>query len=219
MRTFEAANGCDSIVFLVLETLEEQSNQAKNDTFLLNSAIRIHELAILNNDLFPNSEESEIRIISEPLFGTAMLSNEGKIRYEITQDFFGLDSLTYQLCTTSCEQVCVTATVFLDIRPDCIQSLTADLPNAFIPNGTPPDDRFDPLADVLVACGGQISETSLTITNSWGEIVHEARPYTAWEGMNRNGKALPSGVYYYSLRFKVDKMQEIKGWVMLFREN
>lgn len=81
------------------------------------------------------------------------------------------------------------------------------IPNAISPNGDGLNDAWD-------LSGFDIEK--IKIFNRWGREVYEEHRYqNQWHGQNQNGKMLPSGTYFYHIRFTSG--EEVAGWVFLSR--
>ncbi|MFM8448725.1 MAG: gliding motility-associated C-terminal domain-containing protein [Haliscomenobacter sp.] len=69
------------------------------------------------------------------------------------------------------------------------------LPNTFTPNGDGQNDVFIPYPFCF------IERIDLKVFNRWGELVFQTNdPHIYWEGLNLQGKPLPSGVYSFICR-------------------
>jgi gliding motility-associated-like protein len=70
-----------------------------------------------------------------------------------------------------------------------------DLPNAFTPNGDGDNEVFEPYPFCF------IESIEMNIFNRWGEMVYTTKdPQINWNGVNKRGKELPEGTYYYTCR-------------------
>jgi gliding motility-associated-like protein len=63
-------------------------------------------------------------------------------------------------------------------------------------------------------------QSSITVIDRWGNEIYTARGYNnddvAWRGTGKNGKALPSGTYFFTLSVSLgDKKLEKKGFIEL----
>lgn len=68
------------------------------------------------------------------------------------------------------------------------------MPNAFTPNA-------DNVNDIFRVYGTDIYDAQLTITNRWGEIIHQTRNINdGWDG-NFKGRKCPSGLYFWTLLY------------------
>ncbi len=116
-----------------------------------------------------------------------------------------------------------------------------ELPNVFSPNGDGCNDLFTAYnSDALTTsgdcqpvemqrCARFVKSVRIKIMSRWGRELYSfyadegnAR-YVNWDGRDRNGDLLESGVYYYvaDVRFDVhnedQKARRLKGWVHLLR--
>jgi gliding motility-associated-like protein len=72
-----------------------------------------------------------------------------------------------------------------------------ELPNSFSPNGDGRNDTFTPFN-----CPRFIKQVEFEVRSRWGDVVHTSNDdiYLNWDGTNKQGSDLPSGVYYYSAK-------------------
>ncbi len=121
-----------------------------------------------------------------------------------------------------------------------------ELPNVFTPNGDGCNDLFSAYSDrnisgeeggcniseqALTKCARFVEEVNVKIYNRWGQEVYayegsinddDNSIYVDWDGKDKNGNQLSTGVYYYvaEVTFDIvspDKTKIIKGWVHLIR--
>jgi gliding motility-associated-like protein len=80
-----------------------------------------------------------------------------------------------------------------------------DPPKGFSPNGDGPGDTWE-----LPGIEGY-DKVFLQIFNRWGGLVWEkpSGDYEPWDGKNMKGKPLPSGTYYYILKYSNEGQSEI----------
>lgn len=71
-----------------------------------------------------------------------------------------------------------------------------NVPNVFTPNG-------DGINDVLKVTAENAREYTLKVYNRGGQIVFESKDKNeVWDGSDKSGNSLPSGIYFYQLRVK-----------------
>lgn len=96
-----------------------------------------------------------------------------------------------------------------------------ELPNTFTPNGDGQNDLFTPILPYR-----SVEKIEMKIYNRWGNLVFETdNPDINWNGTDyKNGKELPSAVYFYSCYIyykaanKIEKLKEpLSGYIHLFR--
>lgn len=107
----------------------------------------------------------------------------------------------------------------------CIESCPEIIfPNVFTPNGDGSNDVFLPVSF------NDIGEIDIEIFNRWGTMVYKStsiQDFTTrgWDGNDRSsGQACSDGVYFYvcrftPLNFREPVMQEVNGFIHLFRGN
>jgi gliding motility-associated-like protein len=85
-------------------------------------------------------------------------------------------------------------------------------PGAFTPNG-------DGYNDVWNLPGVQgFTSISIQVFNRWGGLVWKSDKYEPWDGNNSKGKAVPSGTYYYIIKYGDDKgTNKLSGSVTILR--
>ena len=84
-------------------------------------------------------------------------------------------------------------------------------PTGFSPNGDGKNDRWN--LDFIEA----FPNTTVQVFNRWGQVVFESNRYTTpWDG-SYNGKAIPSGTYYYIIDLKDDKFEPFTGPITIMR--
>ncbi len=72
-----------------------------------------------------------------------------------------------------------------------------DIPNAFIPGGTPPDHEFKPIVDFI-----EQGFYQMLIFNKWGQQIFESNSVdTGWDGKYENDY-VPAGTYVYMISFR-----------------
>ncbi len=172
---------------------------------------------IMANDEFNGA--ATVTILQAPVNGTASITPLNEISY--TSESGERDSLVYMLCSAECN-LCDTATVFfhnssdpcdLDAAPDNL------FPEGITPNG---DGYNEALSFTIIdktTCPFNHGRSEIIIFNRWGDRVFEASPYNNnWKGETLRGGQLPSGVYYYVLKVRLDRREWVKfGNVTIFR--
>ncbi|MBK8845775.1 MAG: gliding motility-associated C-terminal domain-containing protein [Bacteroidetes bacterium] len=91
-----------------------------------------------------------------------------------------------------------------------LDTMVKNAPNVITPNGDGLNDCFE--------IGSIVSFrecSTFEIFDRWGELMYETgTKVNCWDGTNRDGNAVPEGVYYYIL--KIDK-EEFNGFVHVIR--
>jgi len=93
--------------------------------------------------------------------------------------------------------------VIVDILPPDLE-----IPNTFTPNGDGKNDTFQ------IKGRENYDSIDLVIYNRWGDEVFRRNNYQDdWDGSNLN-----EGTYYYLLKLKKGKTEEVKrSWILLKR--
>jgi len=76
-------------------------------------------IAILDNDLLGSSEWVLVEVVSGPIHGTAMITEERKLEYRPDPGYVGIDQLVYRV-THQYNQA--TGAAHIGIRIDCVKS-------------------------------------------------------------------------------------------------
>jgi len=86
------------------------------------------------------------------------------------------------------------------------------MPNTFTPDGDGINPLFGPVGAVPL-------EFEMDIFNRWGSKVFSTFSSVHWDGRSNNGSELPSGVYYWAIKFKGESVEfpQQKGFVHLVR--
>ncbi|HMJ70118.1 MAG TPA: FG-GAP-like repeat-containing protein [Cyclobacteriaceae bacterium] len=168
------------------------------------------DLSTLITDADNNIVPSSLAIVQQPSSGAsaAITNNILELDYSgIT--FSGTDLITIQVCDVfnECTQRQLSIEVFDDI----------EVYNAVSPNGDSKNDFFFiQYIDILPAT----QKNTVTIYNRWGAEVFETTDYNntdrAFKGLNKNGNELPSGTYFYKIKFTTGR-DMISGYLSLKR--
>jgi gliding motility-associated-like protein len=204
LQYLTTAAGCDSIAQLTLEVIDTEAYTVEEDIQSLLSGETQVTIDLIEND---NMEGSDWNIVlaTFPSQGMASISDEGILDYTLTNPtFLGIDSFSYQICTTVCLDSCLEASVKIVVLEDCLAEIIAQLPTGFTPDGDGINDLFDPIGDIGNACLQNPENAKLSIVTTWNELLYDADPYQPWDG-RVNGKIAPQGTYYYILRFKLEE--------------
>nr|HPQ33881.1 Ig-like domain-containing protein [Tenuifilaceae bacterium] len=204
-------DGDYSIATVTVNVVESGSPVTANDDnveITKNSSV---DIDILANDTGINGVELTVSIVTEPLFGVATVNYDYTLNYVPNAYYYGLDSLTYQLCDldNNCDEAKVRITV-IDSDPNKLQ-----IPEGFSPNGDTKNDYFEIIG---LEYFGQVS---VKIYNRWGNLVYKSNFYrNDWDGTSNTsmsiGKTLPTGTYYYIIEI-VETGEKFNGNVFLKR--
>lgn len=215
-ETFKTSEGCDSTVTLTLQVVVADGLKAADDRLILTPQQPAGSFAVRTNDQLPKGDTGTVRILRQPLHGTAEVDALGRIQYQLnTPGFTGTDSLTYQLCSAYCPAACSNAQLRIAVESD-ISNLDAKLSNTLTFNGDGVNDVFDPLLELNTKGYNLLPEQAgLFILNRMGEVVFEAPEYRPWPGPT--SKPAQPYTYYYLLRLKsAGKTKVLKGALTVF---
>jgi gliding motility-associated-like protein len=104
-------------------------------------------LPVNDTDVDGNLDNGSVTIVTPPVNGTVVVNPDGTIIYTPNQDFWGQDSLIYQICDTGLPVLCDTAWVYISVESNN-DPLIAILDTASTPEDTPvtiqvPDNDID----------------------------------------------------------------------------
>jgi gliding motility-associated-like protein len=148
--------------------------------------------APMANDIIPPSGFT-FAITKKPRHGTTTVSTDNKITYKAENAYAGPDDMEYELCNSTCPDVCSTGKIFITITGgnDCT------IPTIITPN----DDQINDRWEIPCLVGTDFPGNSVTIYNQWGDVVFSKSNYTNdWEG-TYNGQKLPAATYFYIVKF------------------
>jgi len=104
-----------------------------------------------------------------------------------------------------------------------------DMPNVYTPNGDEFNNEFKPINNhELETEPENICESTnftMEIYSQWGRhmtTVNSGDDYPSWDGLNKRGKEVPEGVYFYQIDYKVNiytlpQQKQITGFFHLYR--
>lgn len=105
-----------------------------------------------------------------------------------------------------------TVTMVIKVKEELIYYI----PNSFTPDGDEYNQTFQP----VFTSGFDPYDFEMLIYNRWGEVIFETHDATVgWDG-TFNGKYVPAGTYVYTIRFKVedvDDRHELTGHVSILK--
>ncbi|HND41078.1 MAG TPA: gliding motility-associated C-terminal domain-containing protein, partial [Cyclobacteriaceae bacterium] len=120
--------------------------------------------------------------------------------------FIGVDRVSIEVCDLL--SACAQQVLSIEVEGDVI------IYNAISPNGDNKNDMMR-IANIEL-----FSNNHVTVFNRWGDMVFETDNYNnddrAFKGLNKNGKELPSGIYYYKIELSGSKTKT--GYLSLKRE-
>jgi gliding motility-associated-like protein len=140
-----------------------------------------------------NLDPSSLEILDQPISGAAAQINQSHQLLLNYQDitFNGMDQLRIQ----ACDDLSACTENILTIDVDVTATGEIQVFNAVAPNSTG-DNKYMRILNIP-------QENKVIVFNRWGDKVFEASNYDnqsrKFEGLNDNGKALPSGTYFYKI--------------------
>lgn len=127
--TLTQANGCGSSTSSITFDVVLPDPIAVNDTLTV-SPNNTASINVLSNDLFIVTNDLTIDLITQPLFGTATLNQDGTLTYTNTVPLgCDKDSLAYEFCLISDPTTCSMAWVYIhsDIVPPIFDNCPGDI--------------------------------------------------------------------------------------------
>lgn len=203
--------GCDDFSTDTIFAFRDGSSiRAADDEYTIQINNELEPTNLLKNDLLDGLNGYEFKITKQPAFGK-LVSADGMVQYTPNPNYFGSDAFEYEVCNTSCSDMCDQAAVKINIVDDN-QEIQCFAPNVITPNG-------DGLNDGLkIPCIDELNLNSeLKIFNRWGDEVYASTAYkNDWTG-TYDGKQLPAGTYFYLLRLGEDQTKCLQGYFQLIR--
>lgn len=189
-----ALPGCPNAATDTVSYFLETPPLVSDDRFTLSRASDVAVLEILLNDKLIGLPDTIVSQVSAPAIGTLEYLSEGKrFRYTVEDDFRGIVSFQYAVCSESisaCGFGCDTATVTLEVL---------NLPK--VPEGLVLEDP-GPNGNLTIKGVSAFERVEILIFNRWGDLVYANKQYDnaqPWKGTFK-GKNLPQGAYYYQLQ-------------------
>ncbi len=173
-------------------------------------------LNVLENDEF-DFANGTFSLLPYTGFGEVMSNHSGEVTFIKEKCLTGSVVLQYELCSTTCPDLCDEATLTIDVQADPTEDCSPeDVPNAITPNGDGVNDTF--VFDLLLNSLESYPDNEIIIFNRWGDQVYHAKPYNNdWNGTNMNGKDLPQATYYYILRLNIADGVILRGDVSILK--
>lgn len=199
-----AASPLCSNAKVVIKVLNS-SPKAKNDTVY---GVSGYVLAgnLLLNDVDVESLNLVFSVLNSAQHGTLQFSPNGDFSYDAVPGFSGVDYFSYEICDDGTPVKCDTAIVTLYVAE---QAIELTIPDAFSPNG-------DNINDVFEIVGiNNYPENEFLVFDQMGVLVYGTKDYkNTWTGLDKNGKKLPSGSYFYIFD-KKDGSDARTGYIVL----
>ncbi len=188
---------------------------AQDDAFDIPPGQNISVLDLTSNDQI-NFESFVVNITNQPRTGSLSEINGGIFEFTVPARYFGTQEFQYEVCNTTCSNLCDVATVRVVVRPGADVDTTNTRPNAITPNGDGLNDFL--MFEELIFDSQEFPNSELTIFNRWGDIIYKAHPYhNDWDGRSNTGEKLPQGTYYYILRLDISEGEIMRGDITILR--
>jgi len=167
-------------------------------------------ISSLISDPNANLDFSTLKIISGPISNAAASfdSNFDLILDYSNTSFSGLDLITIEVCDVL--NLCAQLALQINVEGEIV------VYNGVSPNGDGKNDYFK-LENIQLL----EPENKVTIYNRWGSKVYHVENYNndkpdqRFSGINNNGNALPSGVYFYKVEFITSEREELSGYLTI----
>jgi gliding motility-associated-like protein len=168
------------------------------------------DLADLITDADNNLVLSSLTIVQQPASGATAEIVNGILRLDYSGiNFTGTDRLTIEVCDMAGE--CAQRELEIEVIGDIM------IYNAVSPNG---DGKNDVFLIEYVDLMPDTQKNTVTIFNRWGDVVFETSDYNntdrVFKGLNKSGNELPSGAYYYRIKFQTGR-KTVNGYLSLKR--
>lgn len=209
--TLSAGMGCENYSADTVRVGPEDAPIANNDALEVGGSDNIGSINLLTND--QRTGPVTVTLLTQPEFGEIVVDLNGDVTFEAPIGLDGITTVNYQVCSTTCPDLCDQATLTIRSSAD---GATPDVYNAITPNGDGMNDRF--VFTLLDLRPDEFPDNEMLIFNRWGDIIFQAKPYNNdWEGTGTNGTPVPEGTYYYILRLNVGEGDIIRGDVTVIR--
>ena len=188
---------------------------ANQDALTLEAGVSTGTVNLLANDQLGGITNFDLTILTGPTFGSfdTMALAQGDFVLTLQPTEFGVTTVTYQVCSTDCPDLCATSTFEITALP----SEENFIPNTITPNGDGANDQL--VFDILLFNPAEdFPDNEIVIFNRWGDIIYEAKPYNNdWSGLNMDGTEIPEGTYYYVLRLNISRGNIVRGDITVIR--
>jgi gliding motility-associated-like protein len=168
------------------------------------------DLLMLITDADNNLVLSSLIIVQQPVSGATATITNNVLQLDYSGvNFTGRDVLIIEICDVFFE--CTRQTLSIEVADDI------EIFNAVSPNG---DNKNDFFLIQYIELLPATQQNTVTIYNRWGDPVFEATDYNnsdrVFKGINKNGNELPSGTYFYRIKFKNGR-EMVSGYLSLKR--
>ncbi|SFE00481.1 gliding motility-associated C-terminal domain-containing protein [Thermophagus xiamenensis] len=206
-RICNTYNECDeAIVYINVEDYDFIPEAINDEVTFYSDSNLVFD--VLTNDKYLFDKPLQLKIIQDLNYGFATVTEDLKIKVEITSYFLETDSLIYQVCDK--EGDCDQALMYLKLSSE---SSGLIIPEAFSPNGDGFNDYF------RIPAFDYYENRSISVFNRNGILVFESKNYNnKWDGFGNQGpvkgKKVPPGIYYYIIKIG-NNHQQFKGSIYI----
>lgn len=166
------------------------------------------ELIPLISNLNSPLDVASIKVTKQPVSGAKATISNGRLNLDYMGiSFSGTDILTIEACDIDAN--CATQEFTIDVVGEVVVF------NAISPNG---DNKNEVFFLQYIDLIPNAKNNKVTIFNRWGDVVFEVDNYdnteNVFRGLNKNGNELPSGTYFYRIKF-ASGLEEKSGFISL----
>ncbi|UYQ94638.1 Ig-like domain-containing protein [Chitinophaga horti] len=134
---------------------------------------------VLTNDTDPEGNTLTASLVLAPESGTVVLNADGSFTYTSAADFFGTDSLVYQVCDNGTPSLCDTAVLKFTVTS--VNDAPVALPDTLYSNGgaiagSVVDNDVDPEGDDMSTSMVTAPVNGTVVLNADGSIVYTPNP-------------------------------------------
>ena len=191
----------------VLITSLNRAPLAFNDTAYVVSGKSVSGNAAIN-DVDAEGGTLITSILAQTQHGTIVLQSNGVFEYTSQNGFTGIDTFTYELCDDGTPTFCDTASVLIYVSES---ESDFSIPNAFSPNGDNVNDVFE------IRGISNFPDNEIQVFDRNGLLVYSVIGYrNTWTGLDKKGKELAQGSYFYILD-KKDGNSAVTGFIVISR--
>ena len=200
------SNSCGTVSTDTLQIEWSNLPIAEDDIFEIEYNEPLNNLIVFDNDT-PNTEAFEISIVTDVENGNLVLLDDKVLAYWPEDGFVGEETFEYRICHKHCDDLCDVGLVTIRVAT----GKGCEAASVMTPNRDGYNDTF------IITCVLNHPGSALSIFNRWGNEVYFNPDYqNNWEG-TYDGKALPSGTYFYNLELNDNEKTKMSGYIYIER--